>query len=177
MLTLTPNIFRKDFQNIGELNQKFGASLALNCLSKLCNEELAQLLYMEVLPLFNCSQPFLRKKTCILSYKLVVHCPESAAKLVPYLADRLQDPDMSVQISAVTAIQKISMINPRLFLVTIPILFQMMSTKSNWLLIRLVKILCEMSKVENRLMPKLSQKFKDMLRNPLAKSVEYEIIR
>ena len=55
LLTLTPNIFRKDFQNIGELNQKFGASLALNCLSKLCNEELAQLLYMEVLPLFNCS--------------------------------------------------------------------------------------------------------------------------
>ena len=41
MLTLTPNVFRKDFQNIGELNQKFGASLALNCLSKLCNEELA----------------------------------------------------------------------------------------------------------------------------------------
>ena len=69
------------------------------------------------------------------------------------------------------------MINPKLFLVTIPILFQMMATKSNWLLIRLVKILCEMSKVEKRLMPKLSQKFKDMLRNPLAKSVEYEIIK
>ena len=95
MLTLTPNVFRKDFQNIGELNQKFGASLALNCLSKLCNEELAQLLYMEILPLFNCSQPYLRKKTCILSYKLVLHCPESTVKLVPYLADRLQDPDLS----------------------------------------------------------------------------------
>ena len=69
------------------------------------------------------------------------------------------------------------MINPRLFLVTIPKLFQMMSTKSNWLLIRLVKLLCEMSKVEKRLMPKLTSKFKEMLQNPLAKSVEYEIIR
>ena len=96
---------------------------------------------------------------------------------MPYLADRLEDPELSVQISAVTAIQKISMINPRLFLVTIPKLFQMMSTKSNWLLIRLVKLLCEMSKVEKRLMPKLTAKFKEMLQNPLAKSVEYEIIR
>ena len=111
---------------------------------------------MEVLPLFNCSQPYLRKKTCILSYKLVLHCPDAIQKLVPYLADRLQDPDQSVQISAVTSIQKITMINPKLFLVTIPTLFEMMKTRSNWLLIRLIKVLCEMSKVESRLLPKLS---------------------
>ena len=69
------------------------------------------------------------------------------------------------------------MINPRLFLVTIPKLFEMMNTRSNWLLIRLIKLLCEMSKVESRLLPKLSEKFKDMLKDPLAKSVEYELIK
>ena len=83
---------------------QFSASIALNCLAKLCNEELSTVLYMETLPLFNCSKPFLRKKTCILSYKLVLHSTDAVDKLVPYLADRLQDPSISVKISAVTAI-------------------------------------------------------------------------
>ena len=69
------------------------------------------------------------------------------------------------------------MINPRLFLVTIPKLFEMMSTRSNWLLIRLIKLLCEMSRAEQRLVPKLSGKFKEMLKSPMAKSVEYELIK
>ena len=89
LLTLTPNVFRKDFQNIGEQSSQFAASIAINCLSKLCNEELATVLYMETLPLFNCSKSFLRKKTCVLSYKLVLHSSDSIEKLVPYLADRL----------------------------------------------------------------------------------------
>ena len=96
MLTLTPNVFRKDFQNIGEKSQMYAASIAINCLSKLCNEELAQILYLEVLPLFNCSKEFLRRKTCILSYKLVLHCNDAVEKLVPYLADRLEDKEAGV---------------------------------------------------------------------------------
>ena len=115
---------------------------------------------METLPLFNCTKTFLRKKTCILSYKLVLHSSDSIEKLVPYLADRLQDPSMSVKISAVTAIHKITMINPSTFLITIPVLFELMvNTKSNWLLIRLIKLLTEMCKAEARLLPKLSKKF------------------
>ena len=112
---------------------------------------------METLPLFNCSKAFLRKKTCILSYKLVLHCSDAVDKLVPYLADRLKDPALSVKISAVTAIHKITMVNPRLFIITIPTLFELMlSTKSNWLKIKLIKLLTEMCKVEQRLVPKLS---------------------
>ena len=133
---------------------------------------------METLPLFNCSKPFLRKKTCILSYKLVLHCTDSIDKLVPYLADRLQDPSMSVRISAVTAIQKITSINPRLFLITIPALFELMvGTKSNWLLIKLIKLLTEMCKAEERLLPKLTAKYREMLSAPRAKSVEFELLK
>lgn len=163
---------------MGELTSQFAASIAINCLSKLCNEELATVLYMETLPLFNCSKAFLRKKTCILSYKLVLHSSDSIDKLVPYLADRLQDPSMSVKISAVTAIQKITSINPRLFLITIPTLFELMvGTKSNWLLIKLIKLLTEMCKAEERLLPKLTAKFREMLQAPRAKSVEFELLK
>ena len=68
--------------------------------------------------------------------------------------------------------------NPSLFLVTIPTLFDMMcSTKSNWLLIKLIKLLTEMYKVEPRLAPKLRAKFIEMLSRPLAKSVELEVLK
>lgn len=150
----------------------------MNCLSKLCNEELATVLYMETLPLFNCSKTFLRKKVCVLSYKLVLHSTDAIDKLVPYLADRLQDPSVSVRIAAVTSIQKITMINPRLFLITIPVLFEMMvAAKSNWLLIKLVKLLSEMCRAEQRLQPKLTAKFLEMLQTPKAKSVEFELVK
>lgn len=76
----------------------------MNCLAKLCNEELATVLYIETLPLFNCSKIFLRKKVCVLSYKLVLHSTDAIDKLVPYLADRLQDPSVNVRIAAVTSI-------------------------------------------------------------------------
>ena len=85
--------------------------------------------------------------------------------MVPYLADRLKDPVCSVQIAAVSSILRISMINPKLFLVTIPTLFEILcSTKSNWLIIKLLKVLTELYKVEVRLGPKLIQKYQEMFK-------------
>lgn len=113
-----------------------------------------------------------------MSYKLVLHSSDSIEKLVPYLADRLQDPSVSVRIAAVTAIQKITLVNPSLFLITIPVLFELMvTTKSNWLLIKLIKLLTEMCKIEERLLNKLTAKFLEMLQVPKAKSVEFELIK
>jgi AP-3 complex subunit delta-1 len=37
-LTLTPNIFRKDLNDVGDT---FTTSIAINCLSRICNEDLA----------------------------------------------------------------------------------------------------------------------------------------
>jgi len=70
------------------------------------------------------------------------------------------------------------MVNPRLFLITIPTLFELMvSSKSNWLLIKLIKLLTEMCKAEERLLPKLTAKFIEMLSAPKAKSLELELIK
>jgi hypothetical protein len=53
-----------------------------------------------------------------------------------------------VQISAVTAIHELSRLNPRLFLVTLPSLFELLcSTKSNWLIIKLIKLVRKMYQV------------------------------
>jgi len=62
-----------------------------------------------------------------------------------------------VRIAAVTAIHKISTVNPLLFLITIPALFDLLvSAKSNWLIIKLIKLMAEMCKVEERLLPKMT---------------------
>ena len=69
------------------------------------------------------------------------------------------------------------MINPTLFLVTIPTLFKMLDTRSNWLLIKLIKLLAELSKAEPRLLPKLALKYTAMMGTRLTLSVEFELIR
>lgn len=138
-LTLTPNIFRKDLKDMGD---PCTVSISINCLSRLCNEDLAQMLYKDLIPLYTASKPLIRRKICLLSYKFFYFLPSDAiSELVPYVSDRLKDSKTGVQISAVTMIHEISRLNPRLFLVTIPQLFELFSsTKSNWLIIKLIKL-------------------------------------
>ena len=64
-----------------------------------------------------------------------------------------------------------------MFLFTIPKVFALLESKSNWLLIKVIKLLMVFFKVEPRLGPKLIQKFTLLLDNPCAKSVLFEIIR
>ena len=63
-------------------------------------------------------------------------------------------------------------------MITIPALFELMvSTKSNWLLIKLIKLLTELCRAEERLLPKLQAKYIEMMSIPKAKSVQFELIK
>ena len=138
LMNLMPNIFRKDLKSMSE---PLTVSIALTCLSRLCSEDLATLLYRDLLPLYTSSKSLIRRKTCIVTHKMFINCPDAIPELLPYLCDRLKDSKTGVQISAVTSIHEISRMNPRLFLVTIPSLFELFSaTKSNWLIIKLIKL-------------------------------------
>eukprot|EP00347_Sterkiella_histriomuscorum_P003692 403363311 len=175
-LTLTPNIFRKDFKDMGQ--DPFTVSISVNCLARICDQDLASILYKEMIPLYTCSKALIRRKICILTYKMFYFCTDSIPELLPYLSDRLKDTKVGVQISAVTTIHEISRMNPKLFLVTIPHLYELISsTKSNWLIIKLIKLFMEFIPIEPRLFIKLRPKFREMLLNQKAKSVEYELIK
>ena len=138
LLQLLPNVFRKDLKGMGD---PLTVSISLNCLSRVCSEELASMLYKELLPLYTATKTLIRRKVCIVSYKMFLHYPDGIPELLPYLSDRLKDSKTGVQISAVTSIHEISRLNPRLFLVTIPSLFELFGqTKSNWLIIKLIKL-------------------------------------
>jgi hypothetical protein len=138
LIQLLPNIFRKDLKSMGD---PLTVSISINCLSRVCNEELASLLYKDLIPLYTATKTLIRRKVCILSYKMFMHYPDCIGELLPYLSDRLKDTKTGVQISAVTTIHEISRLNPKLFLVTIPSLFELFTvTKSNWLIIKLIKL-------------------------------------
>jgi hypothetical protein len=139
LMNLLPNIFRKVLKSMA--GEPWTVSIAVTGLSRLCNEDLAGILYKELLPLYACSKSYIRKKVCIVSHKVFINAPECIPELLPYLCDRVKDTKVGVQISAISSIQEITRINPRLFLVTIPSLFEVFnSTKSNWLIIKLIKL-------------------------------------
>jgi AP-3 complex subunit delta-1 len=87
-MNLLPNIFRKDLRGMGD---PLTVSISINCLSRLCNEDLAQMLYKDMLPLYTASKCLIRRKVCILSFKMFVNCPDAIPELLPYLCDRLKD--------------------------------------------------------------------------------------
>ena len=88
-LTLLPNLFRKDFKDMGA--DPFTVSLSINCLARICNEDLSGILFKEMIPLFTCSKALIRRKICILSFKMFYFCTDSISELLPYLSDRLKD--------------------------------------------------------------------------------------
>lgn len=97
---------------------------------------------------------------------------------MPYLSDRLTDSDPGVRNAAISTIYEITRINPLLFIVTIPKVFQIFceGEVSNWCLIKLIKLLVEFSENEPRLLQKLEPKFRELLESQKSKSVQYELI-
>ena len=92
-LTLVPNIFRKDMKDMTEF---YTNAISLTCLSRICNEELASLLYRELVPLYTSSKPLIRRKSCIMTYKMFYCCTDSITELISHLADRIRDNKVGV---------------------------------------------------------------------------------
>ena len=65
-----------------------------------------------------------------------------------------------MQISAVSAIYEISRKNPRLLMFAMPQLYELLATKNNWLLIKLVKLFVLFLIEEPKLYKKLCAKFR-----------------
>lgn len=66
--------------------------------------------------------------------------------------------------SAISAIYEITRMNPTVFIVTIPVLFQLLQeSQNNWVLIKLIKVLVEFCNAEPRLTTKLKPKLVGLL--------------
>lgn len=88
LMNLLPNVFRKDLRG---MDSPYTVAISLSCMSRMCSEDLAGILYKDLLPLYSCSKPIIRRRVCVVTYKVFIHCPDAISELLPYLCDRLKD--------------------------------------------------------------------------------------
>jgi AP-3 complex subunit delta-1 len=69
------------------------AVVALNCLANICTTDLARDLAADIVSLLNSSRPVVRKKACIVLYKIFLKFPEALRPSFPRLKEKLEDPD------------------------------------------------------------------------------------
>lgn len=174
MLMLATNLFKRESTNKNYLE----TCLAVNCLACIVNTEMARELLNDYTSLITTSRPILRKKVTILFYKIFLNYPEGLNTAFERIAERLRDDSPGVVLGAVNTIFEVARKNPMYVMFTVRGLHDLLlSTTSNWLLIKLIKLFTILCKVEPRLLKKMAEPIYKTLQTNSAKSVEFECIR
>lgn len=174
-ITLSTQLLRKDMTS-PFLND---SALALNTLANICNPDLARDLAPDVLSLLNNSKSYIRKKACIVLYKIFFNFPDSLRPSFPRLKEKLDDPDPGVVAAAVNVICELARKNPKNYLTLAAKLFAHLNSSDNtWMLIKITKLFGAFLKVEKRMAKKLIGPLTQKLNEPrCAMSLQYEIIQ
>jgi AP-3 complex subunit delta-1 len=179
VILLTTNLLKKELRGAigGSMTGVYEAALAVNCISNIVTEELAQDLLPELTNLTSHPQPYLRKKAILCLYKLFVKYPQGLRLTFAQIQQCLGDSNPAVVSCAVNVITELSDKNPRNYLHLAPAFFDLLTTSSNnWMLIKVVKLLGSLVPEEPRLARKLLEPLAGIVRNTPAKSLLYEAV-
>lgn len=171
VLLLTTNQFKKDLTS-GRVQD---CSQALTCLAKLVTESLACDLQHDVSLLLSSPRPYIRKKTLLVLYRLIMVHPDTLPTAASKFLDCLNDPDQGVVCAAVTVTCELARASPKNFLGLAPVLYDLLTTSTNnWMLIKIVKLMGVLTPLEPRLGKKLLAPIAKIMRTTKAKSLLYE---
>ncbi|CAN8076008.1 unnamed protein product [Agarophyton chilense] len=172
VLLLTTNQFKKDMTSV----KMQDCSQALTCLAKLVTEGLGRDLENDVSLLLNSPRPYIRKKALLVLYRLIMVHPDTLPVVSARFKERLTDKDPSVVCAAVTVTCELARAAPKSFLSLAPMLYQLLMSKesSNWMLIKIVKLMGVLTPLEPRLGKKLVEPLTTLMRSTRAKSLLYE---
>lgn len=179
VILLTTNLLKKELRGAigGSMNGVYEAGLAINCVSNIVTEELAQDLLPELTNLTQHPQPYLRKKAILCLFKVFVKYPQGLRLTFAQIQKCLSDQNSAVVSCAVNVITELSDKNPKNYLHLAPSFFDLLtSTSNNWMLIKVVKLLGSLVPQEPRLARKLLEPLADIVRNTPAKSLLYEAV-
>ena len=127
--------------------------------------------------LLSSSKYILRKKVCIVFFKLFYFYPECLPIAFERLVEKLKDENVGVINGAVSTILEVARHNPEYVKFASKPLYDLLNGNiSNWILIKVLKLFTILSKVEPRLLRKLAEPIGRILSNTTSKSVEYEAI-
>eukprot|EP00190_Bangiopsis_sp_CCMP1999_P000138 CAMPEP_0198737216 /NCGR_PEP_ID=MMETSP1475-20131203/67754_1 /TAXON_ID= ORGANISM="Unidentified sp., Strain CCMP1999" /NCGR_SAMPLE_ID=MMETSP1475 /ASSEMBLY_ACC=CAM_ASM_001111 /LENGTH=842 /DNA_ID=CAMNT_0044501075 /DNA_START=243 /DNA_END=2771 /DNA_ORIENTATION=- len=171
VLLLTTNQFKKDLAK----GRQVDCSLALSCLAKICTEELGRDTCSDLEVLLSSARPYIRKKAILVMYKVALVFPEAMPILSGKLKERLTDSNASVVCTAVTVICEMAKLSPKSGLEYAPLLYELLtSSSSNWLRIKIVKLMGMLCTAEPLLGKKLVSPLSALLRKESAKSLVFE---
>jgi AP-3 complex subunit delta-1 len=179
VILLTTNLLKKEMRGAigGNMNGVYEAGLAVNCVSNIVTEELAQDLLPELTHLTQHPQPYLRKKAILCLFKVFVKYPQGLRLTFSQIQNCLNDQNSAVVSCAVNVITELSDKNPKNYLHLAPAFFDLLTSSSNnWMLIKVVKLLGSLVPEEPRLARKLLEPLADIVRNTPAKSLLYEAV-
>lgn len=150
---------------------------ALNGLSHIINQELAQHLSDDVARMLTHTKPHVRKRAVLVLHAAIVRCPDIIDRVWERLRDLLCDPNQGVVSATVNAICELARQHPEPFVPLSPQLFEILThTHNNWLVIKVVKLFGALARVEPRLVRKLMRPISDLISTTPAMSVLYECI-
>ncbi|XP_073108598.1 AP-3 complex subunit delta-like [Elaeis guineensis] len=158
------------------------SSLALHLLSLSASPDLARHLAPDLLPLLSSrsSPPSpLRPKAAAAALRALSVCPDVVPHLFKPLVDCLSSPDPRVVSAAVGAFAELaSSGDPSSYLPLAPEFYRLLAdSRSNWILIKLLKIFARLAPLEPRLAARLVDPLCDLLRRSSAQSLVFECVR
>ncbi|WFD05619.1 AP-3 complex subunit delta [Malassezia vespertilionis] len=173
VLILATNLIKKDLHSAAPLD----VLVALNGLSHVINQELAQHLGDDIAKMLTHSRPAVRKRAVLVLYSAILRYPELLDRTWERLRDLLCDPDQSVVTATMNAVCELARRNPAPFVALSPQLFDILTNSSNnWLLIKVIKLFSVLAPVEPRLIRKLQRPLTDIISTTPAMSLLYECI-
>jgi AP-3 complex subunit delta-1 len=140
ILFLATNFFRRELVATNPID----TCVALNTLACVVNPDMSKELMHECVSLLNASKPILRKKTCVLFFRLFSQYPDGLSSYFERLAEKLKDDNSGVVMGTVNTIYELARINPKFVLYTAQSLYELMNrTNSNWVLIKVIKLVTQ----------------------------------
>lgn len=176
ILMLATNLMKKDLKYGGN-NDVVKVGIALSGLSTIVTPSLAADICDDLFGMLSSSKPYIRKKAVTALFKVFLQYPEALRDNFEKFAAKLEDDDTSVLSAMVSVICELSKKNPQPFIKLSPMLYEILvNISNNWIIIRLLKLFTNLSKVEPKLRPKLLPKIMELMDSTVATSVLYESI-
>ena len=173
VLILATNLIKKDLHSGSPLD----VAAALNGLSHIITQELAQHLAADINTMLTHSRASIRKRALLVLYSAILKYPDILEQTWERLRDRLDDPDAAVVTAAVNVVCELARRNPAPFVPLSPQLFRILETATNnWLLIKVIKLFGALAPYEPRLVRKLVPPISNIITTTPAMSLMYECI-
>eukprot|EP00939_MAST-03C_sp_MAST-3C-sp1_P003031 g3031.t1 len=174
VVLLCTNLLKKEMQS----KNQYSVGLAINCLSNIATKDVSRVLLGDVVNMLQCPRPYIRKKAVLVLYKMFLKYPQGLRLCFDHLRSKLEDKDPSVVSSAVNVICELSRKKPKNYLALAPQLYKLLtSSRNNWMLIKVVKLLGELVPEEPRLARKILDPLVKIIKTTSAKSLLYECLK